>query len=40
MSVFSTFLSAGIDPVEQVSRQVFGYFSKLAESNQYGAKIK
>jgi beta-lactamase class A len=40
ISVFSTFLNAGIDPVDQVTRQVFGYFNKLAESNQYGVKVK
>lgn len=36
LSVFSTFLDGDTNPLPEVIRPVFDYFSKLAESNAYG----
>ena len=36
VSVFGTFLDDSAHPVRDVSEIVFEYFSKLAESNEYG----
>ena len=40
LSVFSTFLEDGANPVPDVARIAFDYFSKLAQSNEYGNKVK
>jgi beta-lactamase class A len=40
LSVFSAFLDPGVNPVEEITREVYTYFRKLAESNDYGNKVK
>lgn len=40
LSVYSSFLDENTNPVPEVAHLVFEYFRKLAESNQYGNKIK
>jgi beta-lactamase class A len=39
-STFSTFLDENANPIGEITRIVFDYFSKLAASNEYGHKIK
>lgn len=39
ISVFATFLDNGADPVSEITRMVFEYFSKLAASNEYGNRV-
>ena len=40
LSVFSTFLNQDVNPVPEVAKIAFEYFQKLAESNEYGHKVK
>ena len=40
LSVFSTFLDEGANPVPDVARIAFEHFSKLAKSNEYGNRVK
>jgi beta-lactamase class A len=40
LSVFSTFLEDGVRPVGEVTKIVFDYFAKLAQSNDYGHRIR
>jgi len=40
LSVFSTFLKDDANPVPQVAQIVFEYFRRLAQSNEYGHRVK
>jgi len=40
LSVFSTYLEDGVNPVEEVTRSVYHFFSKVAQSNMYGRKLQ
>ncbi len=40
ISVFSTFLNEGANPVGDTTKIVFDYFRKIADSNEYGRKIR
>jgi beta-lactamase class A len=40
LSVFSTFLDQDVNPVPEVTRIAFRYFQKLANSNEYGHRVK
>ncbi len=39
ISVFSTFLDADVHPVGEITKIAFEYFSKLANSNEYGNRL-
>ena len=39
LSVFGTYLDDGATPVRAITKIVFEYFSKLAESNEYGNRV-
>lgn len=40
LSVMSTYLDRGANPVPEVARMVFEYFEKLSHSNQYGNNLQ
>jgi beta-lactamase class A len=40
MSVMSTFLNTGENPVKEIARAVFDYFDKVAHSNEYGNRTE
>jgi beta-lactamase class A len=40
ISVFSTFLEDGSRPVGEVTKIVFDYFAKLAQSNEFGHRMR
>jgi beta-lactamase class A len=40
LSVMSTYLDQGTNPVPEVARMVFDYFEKLSHSNQYGNNLQ
>lgn len=40
LSVFSTFLDDNANPVGGAAKMVFDYFAKLADSNEFGHKLK
>jgi beta-lactamase class A len=40
LSVFSTFLDDGVRPVGEVAKFAFEYFSKLANANQFGHRLR
>ncbi len=40
VAIYSTFLGGDANPVPDAARMVFDYFRQLAESNEYGNKVK